>query len=85
MLHSYTGATTFAGDGCFMARYGCPKHGGPSNGHVTNGKIFRDVYAEQHSNGTYDQAKCLARASAQWIWCGSHPNHPVTSLFRPTG
>ena len=79
------GATTFAGDGCFMAMYGCSKHTGPADGHVVSGFIYRDTWAEQHVNGAPDEAKCLARAVAQWRYCGSHPNHPVTYIYRPTG
>jgi hypothetical protein len=79
------GATRLAGDGCFMAKYGCPKHGGPTDGHVLHtGNIFRDTYAEQHGAAT-DEEKCLSRAIAQWVYCGSSSNHPITSIYRPTG
>ena len=29
------------GDGCFFAMYGCPKHGGPADGHVIPGRVSK--------------------------------------------
>lgn len=80
------GATALSGDGCFMAEWGCPKHKGPADGHiVTTGHIFRDTYAEQNVGAAMDEGACLRRAIAQWRYCGSYSNHPITSIFRPTG
>lgn len=80
------GATKISGDGCFMAEWGCPLHRGPADGHVlTTGHIYRDTYAEQHLNASYNEEKCLSRAIAQWRYCGSNSNHPITSIYRPTG
>ncbi|XP_053396026.1 uncharacterized protein LOC128556126 [Mercenaria mercenaria] len=85
-IYGPSGATRLAGDGCFMAFYGCPKHGGPADGHVLHtGKINRDYFAEQHQNAAHDEDKCLTRAVAQWRYCGSSRNHPITSIYRPTG
>ncbi|XP_045203138.2 uncharacterized protein LOC123556462 [Mercenaria mercenaria] len=85
-IYGPSGATRLVGDGCYMAMYGCPKHGGPADGHILHtGKIYRDIYAEQHQNATHDEEKCLSRAIAQWTYCGSPRNHPVTSIYRPTG
>lgn len=68
-----------------MAKYGCPKHGGPADGHVLHtGSIVRDHYGEQHGGAT-DEEKCLSRALPQWVYCGSSRNHPITSIYRPTG
>lgn len=69
-----------------MAEWGCPKHGGPEDGHVlTTGRIVRDVYAEEHQDADHDESKCLGRARAQWVYCGSYRNHPITSIYGPTG
>lgn len=82
----FQGATSLSGDGCFMADWGCPLHKGPADGHVvTTGSIYRDVYAEQHDGAAVDQEACLNRAVNQWRYCGSHSNHPITSIYRPTG
>ena len=84
-LHYFLGATAISGDGCFMAEWGCPDHKGPADGHIlTSGILFRDSYAEQHGGHDIEE-QCLKRALAQWRWCGSHVNHPVTSIYRPTG
>ncbi|XP_052790405.1 uncharacterized protein LOC128224561 [Mya arenaria] len=85
-IYGPSGATTLAGDGCYMAMYGCPQHGGPADGHaVATGKIYRDGYAEQHQGAATDEGACLSRSIAQWRYCGSYANHPITSIFRPTG
>lgn len=76
---------TYAGDGCFNAMYGCPRHGGPADGHVIPGKITRDYAAKRRQNGSHDEEGCLAHALQLWNYCGSNVNHPVTSIFRPTG
>ena len=81
MYHYSKGATTFGGDGCLIATYSCPKHGGPTDGHVVPGKF----YEETHANAGLDQEHCLARALAIWHGCGSFANHPVTAIYRPTG
>lgn len=80
-----TGATTIVGDGCFYAWYGCPKHGGPADGHIVPGKFSRDSWAEQHYNASHNEEACLKRALSTWEYCGSNKNHPVTSVYRPTG
>ncbi|KAL4218344.1 hypothetical protein ACF0H5_023081 [Mactra antiquata] len=85
-IYGPTGATTFAGDGCFIAEYGCPQHGGPADGHaITAGKIYRDVTAEQQYNASTNETNCLSQALTRWKYCGSSPNHPVTMIYRPTG
>ncbi|XP_052790467.1 uncharacterized protein LOC128224591 [Mya arenaria] len=85
-IYGPSGATTFAGDGCFMALYDCPKYGGPADGHaIATGRVFRDVYAEQHLGAATDEEACLRRSIAEWRYFGSSANHPVTSIFRPTG
>ena len=71
---------TVAGTGCFFADYGCPKH---KIFHV-KGAIYRDHYGEQHG-GLHNEKACLDRARGEWVWCGSDPDFPVTSLYRPTG
>lgn len=69
-----------------MALYGCPKHGGPSDGHqLTTDKLYRDIWAEQHQNASHKEEKCLSRAHAQRAFCGSSMNHPVTAIYRPSG
>jgi len=69
-----------------MAIYGCPRHGGPADGHADlHGKIYRDTYAEQHNGAAHDEEACLGRALPQWRSCGSFTNRPVTSIYRPTG
>lgn len=77
---------TLAGDGCFAASYGCPKHGGPADGHaLANGKLERAVWVEQHVDGARNETQCLTFALRQWRYCGSSPNHPFTFIYRPTG
>ncbi|KAH3692090.1 hypothetical protein DPMN_193901 [Dreissena polymorpha] len=84
-IYGPSGAMTLAGDGCFMSRYGCPNHGGPADGHLlTTGIIYRDTYAESHG-GANSEESCLSRAHGTWTYCGSFANHPVTSIYRPTG
>ncbi|WAR31488.1 hypothetical protein MAR_034030, partial [Mya arenaria] len=69
-----------------MALYDCPKYGGPADGHaIATGRVFRDVYAEQHLGAATDEEACLRRSIAEWRYFGSSANHPVTSIFRPTG
>ncbi|KAL4218343.1 hypothetical protein ACF0H5_023080 [Mactra antiquata] len=85
-IYGPTGATTFAGDGCFIAEYGCPNHGGPADGHaITTGKIYRDETAEKQYNASTNETNCLSQALTRWKYCGSSPNHPVTMIYRPTG
>lgn len=68
-----------------MARYGCPLHGGPEDGHVnTTVHVFRDGYAENHG-AKFDEQNCISRAAGTWRYCGSSINHPVTYIYRPTG
>ncbi|XP_025093026.1 uncharacterized protein LOC112563338 [Pomacea canaliculata] len=75
-VYGPTGAMTVAGDGCFSAEYGC---------RTQNPGFHRDTWAEQHQNASHDEAACLARAAAQWTFCGSHADRPITSIYRPTG
>ncbi|XP_052258950.1 uncharacterized protein LOC127863458 [Dreissena polymorpha] len=84
-IYGPSGAMTLAGDGCFMSTYGCPNHGGPVDGHaLTTGSIYRDSYAESQG-AAHNEETCLRRAQAQWVYCGSFANHPVTSIYRPSG
>ncbi|XP_041349420.1 uncharacterized protein LOC121368738 [Gigantopelta aegis] len=75
-----TGAMTVAGTGCYFADYGCPKH----KINHGSGALYRDSYGEQHG-GLHNEKACLDRARGEWVWCGSDPDFPVTSLYRPTG
>ncbi len=68
-----------AGKDCYFADYGCPKHGGP-----LPGRLFVDRYGEAHG-GLDSEAKCLFRAGDEWVYCGSDPDHPVSSIYGPTG
>ncbi|XP_046360205.2 uncharacterized protein LOC124137802 [Haliotis rufescens] len=73
-----TGAMTIAGSGCYNAFEQCPKHYAPPG-------LHHDVYAEQAQNASTDVEGCLSRARAQWAYCGSYRQYPVTSIFLPTG
>ncbi|PVD31350.1 hypothetical protein C0Q70_06762 [Pomacea canaliculata] len=75
-VYGPTGAMTVAGDGCFIAEYGCQ---------TQNPGFHRDTWAEQHQNASHNEAACLARAAAQWASCSSHADRPITSIYRPTG
>ncbi|XP_053375483.1 uncharacterized protein LOC128547283 [Mercenaria mercenaria] len=77
-----TGNATIGGEGCVAAWYGCPKHGGPADGHLntTNGRYFHDG-----SQRTPGQEGCLRRSLDIWRWCGASSNYPVTSIYLPTG
>lgn len=82
-VYGPTGATTLGGDGCMTAMYGCPKHGGPVDGHanMTFGKYQRDYNGER----SHDEEGCLAHAVNIWRYCGSSPNYPITNVYLPTG
>lgn len=69
---------TIAGSGCYNAFEQCPKHYAPPG-------LHHDVYAEQAQNASTDVEGCLSRARAQWAYCGSYRQYPVTSIFLPTG
>ena len=47
----FTGATTIVGDGCFYAWYGCPKHGGPADGHIVPGKVSSKIVTLNSNTG----------------------------------
>ncbi|XP_053375482.1 uncharacterized protein LOC128547282 [Mercenaria mercenaria] len=81
-IYGPTGNATLGGEGCFMAWYGCPKHGGPADGHVntTYGRYVRDG-----SPRATNEAGCLSRAKDFWRYCGSSPYYPVTAIYLPTG
>ncbi|KAL4223743.1 hypothetical protein ACF0H5_017209 [Mactra antiquata] len=87
-IYGPTGATSYGGVNCVIARYGCPKHGGPSDGQkydYNNGTMFPDYYAINALNVNKNETACLQRAYANWAFCGSHRNHPVTAIYTPTG
>lgn len=68
--------------GCFFADFGCPDH----NHHLPKtGNIYHDYYAERAQNASHVQQNCLLRPLAQYRYCGSHENYPITSIFLPTG
>ena len=71
------GAMTFGAKGCYFAEWGCRSE------HA--GYIHRDTWAELHENAANDEAACLHRAAAEWVYCGSPANRPYTSIYGPTG
>ncbi|XP_076473023.1 uncharacterized protein LOC143302302 [Babylonia areolata] len=76
-VYGPTGAMTFSAQGCYFAGWGCRT---PSAG-----SIVHDKWAEQHRNASTDQEACLARAHAEWVYCGSRLDSAFTSVFGPTG
>ena len=79
----YTGNVTLRGEGCVEALYGCPKHGGPADGHIntTHGRYFLDNYKPAQ----HDEKICMLRALQLWRYCGSSHNYPVTTIYLQTG
>ena len=67
-MSAFQGATSLSGDGCWVARYGCPIHGGPEDGHaITTGRVYRDVGAENRG-GADDEEICLSSAAGPWLF-----------------
>ncbi|XP_060569894.1 uncharacterized protein LOC132728288 [Ruditapes philippinarum] len=82
-IYGPTGNVTIRGEGCVEAWYGCPKHGGPADGHVnlTHGRYFHDNYKPAQTS----EKICLERAVQIWRYCGSSTNYPITTVYLPTG
>lgn len=77
----FQGSATIGGHGCMIATYGCPKHGGPADGHLNTTSGRYQVVGQAHPGEDY----CLIRARDFWYYCGASPNYPVTSVYLPTG
>ncbi|XP_055957950.1 uncharacterized protein LOC126824537, partial [Patella vulgata] len=77
-IYRPTGALRTGGAGCWIKVKNCPAD-------KTVKYYFYDSWGATNLGTDGDESECRNRAGYFWRKCGSHPEHPVTAFYRPTG